>query len=99
MSVFGADLPSALLKNEFELSLSFCRNSYASPCHEFVPDFVRTSTTAPPALPNSAGYKFVRTTTCLLELMFTGCRMIDSDESSLLTPSVWKAVARLPLPL
>jgi hypothetical protein len=34
-----------------------------------------------------------------MALRLTFCRLVPSDESSLLTPSIWKAAERLPVPL
>src|SRR5512142_3336266 len=72
---------------------------YASPWKLFVPDFVWTSITAPPARPNSAEYVLVSTWNSLIVLMLTFWRFWFSDESSLLTPSIWNVAERVPVPL
>src|SRR6266481_4210220 len=49
----GLDFPAALRKKSFALKILLRRYSYASPCNEFVPDFVLKLITPPENLPHS----------------------------------------------
>ncbi len=64
-----------------------------------MPDFVCTSTTAPKPRPNSALYVLLMTWNSLIDARLTPWRFWFSEESSLLTPSIWNVAPRVPVPL
>src|SRR5574340_586956 len=97
--VWSNRIPAALEKKLRAFSAEFCKYQYASPCVEFAPLLVCTSTTAPNPRPNSGAKLSVRICISLMVLMLTGWRCWFSLPSSLETPSVRNVVPRVPVPL